>query len=243
MGFNYNNKDFTVSYLCDFKRCPSMQYILYPLDCVVTGLLCVMSLLFCQHGCPLCHVATAEAAVWIAFWGWECHHSAKGEHPNTQHKGFMRLTMLQDAERRIRSKHLGYEDVLTKPNVGIQLTAVRLWYSTQNHCHCTILCSQCTNTLKFITATTRDQQQNTTWTTSILSPISSSSILILYFKLHLGPHKWPQCRLLTKRFYCTKHVWHLMTSTFTGHVSQNCHVYVRSPAGLASYFCNMNASK
>lgn len=173
----------------DFKRCPSIQYMFHPLVCVVTGLLCLMSLLFCQHGCPLCHVATAEAAVWITFWGWKCHHSSEGKHPNTQHKGSMCLTMLQDAQRRTRSKHPGYKDVLTKPNVGIQLVAVRLWYSTKKHCHCTIRCSQCTNTLKFIITTTTEQQQNTTWTSSILSPISLSSILILYFQLHLGPHK------------------------------------------------------
>jgi hypothetical protein len=101
---------------------------------VVTGFLCVMSLLFCQHGCPLCHVATAEAAVWVRFWRGECHYSTRGKHLNTQHTGPMCLTLLQTAQSKKQPKCTGNGDVLTQPTVSIQMTTVHLCYSVQNHC-------------------------------------------------------------------------------------------------------------
>lgn len=130
------------------------------------------------------------------------------------------------------------------PNQMSALSWLQFDYGTQTKT--TVTAQYCAvQTLKFITAT-RDQKQNTTWTSSILSPISWSSILILYFWLHFGPHKWPQRRMLTKRFYCTKHVWHnqmsfLMASTFTGHVSElSCACVQSSRPGVT--LCNMNAS-
>lgn len=172
-----HNKLWQQRILCWCTLTMSMLYLHdnWAIVSFLAGFLCVMSLLFCQHGCPLCHVASAEATVWVRFWRWQCNDGTKGKHHNTQHTGLGCLTVLQNAENNQWPTRSGTGDGLTEACIGIQLAVSQLRNSVQTHCHWAILCNCCTNYLRLITEMT---QQTAVWTGSIFSLTASRSILI-----------------------------------------------------------------
>ena len=140
----------------------------------LTGLLCVMSLLFCQHGCSLCPAATAEATVWARFWRWQCHDGTKGKHRNTQLTGLGCLTVLQNTENNQWPTRSGTGDILTEASTGGQL-AVSQWHnSVQTHFHWAILCSCCCNYFRLNTETTQLTAVRTSSLSSLTASISIS---------------------------------------------------------------------
>jgi hypothetical protein len=141
----------------------------------LTGFLCVMSLLFCQHGCSLCHAATAEATVWARFWRRQCHDGTKGIHHNTQHTGLECLTVLQNTENNQWPSRSGIGDILTEASIGAQLAVSQWHYSVKTQCQWAILCSCCCN---YFSLNNEMTQLTAVWTSSVSSLTASRSILI-----------------------------------------------------------------